>query len=84
MTSHINLGDDPHTTILLSAYREASKAAKKASKESDGWVARIGEVEGLDDEQLAIAHGTAIAADLIDIRVEDAISGLRYRPKRAA
>lgn len=84
MASIIDLGDDPQTQLLMSAYRDASRAAQKEDKESDGWVCRIAEIDGLETDELSVAHGTAIAADLIEIRVEDAVSGLRYRPRRAA
>lgn len=76
--------DDPNVEDLLDAYREASKVAAKEEKESKGWVPRIAMIDGLDEEALATAHGTAIAADMLEIRVEDATSGLRYRPRKAA
>ena len=72
---------EPAITLLLDAYRRRSA---KADPESSGWVGRVGDVEGLDAEELSAVHGMAIAADLLEIRVEDAQSGLRYRARRAA
>lgn len=84
MNSDIGLEEDPHAAVLITAYKRASKSARKADKESDGWVCRISEIEGLDAEAVSAAHGYAIAANLIEVQVEDATTGLRYRPRRAA
>lgn len=84
MLQHIELGDDPLTTLLMTAYRSASKAARQQDKESEGWVPRIAEIDSLSPEQLSEIHGTAIAADLLDVRVEDALTGLRYKPRKVA
>ena len=71
---------EPAMTLLLDAYRGRSKTAPAETK---GWIRRVDRVPGLADDDLALAHGLAIAADLLEIRVEDAATGLRYRAKAA-
>ena len=84
--------DAPGVTLLLDAYRgraAAELAAFKASNPAEdaeppkGWTTRVAAVEGLDAEALSVAHGVAIAADLLEVRVEDPQTGLRYRAKAA-
>ena len=70
----------PAMTLLLDAYRERSQSAPE---EADGWVSRVAEVEGLAEEDVSVTHGLVLAADLLETRVADPVSGLRYRPRAA-
>lgn len=81
MTDLTELADDEHVTVLLDAYRTNSP---KRTDESRGWMPRIEVVADWDADKIATAHGMAIAADLLEIQIEDATSGLRYRPRKAA
>lgn len=81
MTDLSELANDEHVTFLLDAYRTMSP---KRTDESRGWMPRIETVDDWDAEQIATAHGMAIAADLLEIQIEDTTSGLRYRPRKAA
>lgn len=76
-----DLREQNEVTLLLDAYRNVSA---RTDKETAGWVCRLDAVDGLSDDDIAIAHGNAIAADLLEIKVEDATLGLRYRPRKAA
>lgn len=71
---------DADVCRLLTEYRSRCRSAPD---DAEGWVVRIADLEGLTDEALAAAHGTAIAADVLEIRMADPQTGLRYRARAA-
>jgi hypothetical protein len=51
----------------------------EAEESANGWVARIGSIEGVETAQMSMLHGRVIALGYLKFKLIDRQVGLRYR-----
>lgn len=74
-----HLERDPAWRAVLEAYRTLQAEIAAQQPESDGWIARIRDVDGVPPEELPILHGRLIALGLLRFDLAGRTEGLRYQ-----
>ena len=73
--------DRPDLAALLLSYVRAAES----NEEGGRWTQRIRRVVDVEPEELSALQGEAIALGLLEVDLEDALVGLKYRvPARVA
>jgi hypothetical protein len=72
-------GGDGSWRLVLAAYRVSQAQEIARNPESDGWLPRFRNVEGIEGEQLSKAHGQLIALGLLKFELAGRAEGIRYQ-----
>ncbi len=64
---------------VLAAYQSAHDTAKSSNEEFDGWLPRIMNVAGLEDEDLPRIHGKLIALGFLKFQLAGRGTGVVYQ-----
>ena len=75
--------ENPEWCLVLSHYSQMQVQIREQDPESDGWVIRQNEVEGVVAEHLPRIHGKLIAFDLLKFQIAGRDSGVFYKVTNA-
>ena len=73
------LEENPEWLDVLETYDRLVAAERKANPESEGWVTRLHEVNGVETEDLSFIHGNLIAHGFLRFQIADRNSGMEYQ-----
>ena len=71
--------ENPEWCLVLRHYSQTQVQIKEQDPESDGWIIRQNEVEGVVAEHLPRIHGKLIAFDLLKFQIAGRDSGVFYK-----
>lgn len=71
--------ENPEWCLVLRHYSQTQVQVKEQDPESDGWIIRQNEVEGVVAEHLPRIHGKLIAFDLLKFQIAGRDSGVFYK-----
>ncbi|WP_417392372.1 hypothetical protein [Gimesia sp.] len=71
--------ENPEWCLVLRHYSQTQVQVKEQDPESDGWIIRQNEVEGVIAEHLPRIHGKLIAFDLLKFQIAGRDSGVFYK-----
>lgn len=71
--------ENPEWCLVLRHYSQTQVQLKEQDPESDGWIIRQNEVEGVVAEHLPRIHGKLIAFDLLKFQIAGRDSGVFYK-----
>lgn len=72
-------GSEGPWRLVLAAYRAGQAQEAARNPESDGWLPRLRNVEGIEGEELSKAHGQLIALGLLKFDLAGRAEGIRYQ-----
>jgi hypothetical protein len=75
----LQLKRNPQWRALLQVYHDRQQEMRAASPDSDGWVARPAEFEGIEPDQVSSIHGKLIAFGFLKFDVSGRDVGVRYQ-----
>jgi len=75
----IQLRRNPEWRAILQVYYNLQQQQREQSPDSDGWIARQTEVEGIDSAQLSSIHGKLIAHGMLKFDVGGRDVGVQYQ-----
>ncbi len=70
---------NPGLRRLLETYEQQHDLAKRQRADFDGWLPRIGALEGIADSELPRLHGTLIALGYLRFQLHDRRTGMQYQ-----
>tara|TARA_R110000868_G_scaffold410666_1_gene699594 strand:- start:7988 stop:8350 length:363 start_codon:yes stop_codon:yes gene_type:complete len=71
--------ENPEWCLVLRHYSQMQVQVKEQDPESDGWIIRQNEVDGVVVEHLPRIHGKLIAFDLLKFQIAGRDSGVFYK-----
>ncbi|QDT93350.1 hypothetical protein [Gimesia algae] len=75
--------ENPEWCLVLRHYSQMQVQVKEQDPESDGWIIRQNEVEGVAVEHLPRIHGKLIAFDLLKFQLAGRDAGVFYKVTNA-
>jgi hypothetical protein len=69
----------PGLKQLLETYRRQYDVAKRQNPEFDGWLPRIGTLDGVEPAEIARLHGKLIALGYLRFQLHDRRTGVQYQ-----
>ena len=73
------LHENPEWLTVLKTYDRLITSSKKTNPESEGWMTRLREFDGVEPEDLSHIHGSLIAHGFLRFQIADRTSGMEYR-----
>lgn len=73
------LHQNPEWLTVLETYDRLITSSKKANPESQGWLTRLREFEGVEPDDLSHIHGSLIAHGFLRFQIVDRTSGMEYQ-----